>query len=283
MPIVSALVGSLQTSKAVNAQVGAANTGIAGISAAQTAAQSGIGSAVQQGNKVLSDVYGTETSNLSPYLAAGQQGITSLADMLKPGGELTKQFSYSPTDLQDDPGYQFQLQQGSQAIARQAAAQGQSLGGGEKASLAQYSQGLADTTYNNTYNRALTTFQTNRQNTLAPLSTLIGAGQNASGQLQQAGATYAQPTANNLIGGAEYAGNVGLQSQGEIAQLLGQIGAAKAGGSLAQGRIWGPLAGAASGAALGGYTGAGGGGGGFGGALTGGLNSLSGGNYFGGT
>lgn len=277
------MIGGSQVSKAVGAQVGADNTAIGNISGAQQAAQSGITQAVQGGNQVLSNVYGTDTANLSPYLAAGQQGISSLASMLQPGGELTKQFSYSPTDLQNDPGYQFQLQQGSQAIARQGAAQGQSLGGGEKAALSQYSQGLADTTYNNAYNRALTTFQTNRQNTLAPLSTLIGAGQNASGQLQQAGQQYGSQSSNNLLQGAEYSGNVGLQAQGEVAQLLQAIGSAKAGGSLAQGKLWAPIAGAASGAALGGFTGAAGGAGGFGGALTGAGNSLAGGNYFGGT
>lgn len=243
MPIISALVGGIQTSKAVGAQVGADNTAIGNISGAQQAAQSGITQAVQGGNQILSNVYGTDTSNLSPYLQAGQQGISSLASMLQPGGALTQQFSYSPTDLQNDPGYQFQLQQGSQAIGRQAAAQGQSLGGGEKAALSQYSQGLADTTYNNAYNRALTTFQTNRQNTLAPLSTLIGAGQNASGQLQSAGQQYGSQSSSNLLQGAQYSGNVGLQSQSEVAQLLQSIGNAKAGGSLAQGQLASGIAG----------------------------------------
>ncbi len=238
MPIVSAIIGSVQTSKAVGAQTDYLNRGINKIQDATTAAQTGVGNAVQQGNQVLSDVYGNEKSNLDPYLQAGQQGISSLASMLQPGGELTKQFSYNPTDLQNDPGYQFQLQQGGQALARQASAQGQSLGGGEKAALAQYSQGLADTTYNNAYNRALTTFQTNRQNTLQPLSTLINAGQNATGQFNNAAQNYGSLFSNNLIGGAQYSGNLGFQSAGEQAKGLSAIGDAKAGGSLAQGKIW---------------------------------------------
>ncbi len=282
MPIVSALVGSSQASKAVGAQVGAANTAIGVLNGESQAAQGRVGDAVQQGNQVLSNVYGNEKSNLDPYLQAGQQGISSLSSMLQPGGELTRQFSYSPTDLQNDPGYQFQLQQGSQALARQSASQGQSLGGGEKAALAQYSQGLADTTYNNAYNRALTTFQTNRQNTLQPLNTLINAGQNATGQFNNASQNYGSQTSQNLIGGAQYQSNVGLNTQQEVAGLLQNIGAYKAGGSLAQGKLWAPIAGAASGAALGGFTGAAGGAGGFGGALTGAANSLAGGNYFGG-
>lgn len=221
MPLISAIIGSVQTSKAVGAQSNALNQGI-----------SGVQGAVNSGQQALSNSYNTETSNLSPYLSAGQQGISSLASMLQPGGALTQQFT-APTlaQAQATPGYQFQQQQGSQAVQRAAAANGQSLGGGNEAAIAQYTQGLADTTYNNLYNQQLTTFQTNRNNTLQPLNTLISAGQNASGQLNQAAQNYGNTSSS-----------FGLQGAGETAQLLNTLGNDKAAGSIAQGNIWGGLA-----------------------------------------
>ena len=225
-------------SKAVGSQVDAGNQAISTIGNATTAAQTGVNNAVGSANNTLAGVAGAETSNLSPYLAAGQQGITSLASMLQPGGALTQQFSFNPSDLTQDPGYQFQLQQGDQAASRQAAATGNAQSGNLQTALAQYNQGLAGTTFNNAYNRALTTFQTNRQNTLQPLNTLIGAGQNATGQFNSALQNYGNTTGTNDIAGAVYGGNAGINGAKSISDLLLGIGNAKAGGSIAQGNIW---------------------------------------------
>lgn len=159
--------------------------------------------------------------------------------MLQPGGALTKQFSFDPTDLTSDPGYKFQLQQGDQAATRSATAAGQGNSGNLDTALSQYNQGLAGTTFNNAYNRALTTFQTNRQNTLQPLSTLINAGQTATGQYNTAQQNFGNTTSTNDIYGGTYVGNAGINASKSIADLLLGIGNAKAGGSIAQGNIWG--------------------------------------------
>jgi len=261
MSLISDLIGSNQVSKAVNSQVNSLQTGINGINSAVSGAQTGVNTAVGNANDLLGSAYntstgalttgyGAQTQALSPYMQAGAQGVTSLANAFAPGGSLTQQFNYTPSDLQNDPGYQFQLQQGQQAINRNASAKGQNLGGGTLAALSQFNQGLAGTTYNNAYQRALGTFQTNRNNQFQGLSTLAGVGQQAVGQFGQetgqyaqgignAANTFAQGAGNNLIGGATYSGNIGLQGADQTAQLNAAIGNARAGGSLSQGSIWG--------------------------------------------
>jgi hypothetical protein len=198
-------------------------------------------------------VAGAEQSNLNPYLAAGNQGITSLASMLQPGGALTQQFSFAPTTAQlaQTPGYQFELNQGDQAATRAATAAGNGISGNLDTALSQYNQGLAGTTFNNAYNQALTTFQTNRQNTLQPLSTLINAGQNATNQFDTAAQNFGNLTSANTIGGSVYQGNAGLNNATSVAQLLQSKGFSDAAAAIGQGNIWGNLAGGSFGSALG--------------------------------
>ena len=72
--------------------------------------------------------------------------------------------AFSPptgVDEQNDPGYQFRIDQGNKAIQSSAAARGTLLTGGTLKALAGYSQGLASNEYGNVFNRAL---QTNQQN-----------------------------------------------------------------------------------------------------------------------
>jgi len=57
--------------------------------------------------------------------------------------------------LQQDPGYQFRLQQGMKALQQQGAAGGQMFSGGQLKAAQQYGQGLASQEYDAAYNRAL--------------------------------------------------------------------------------------------------------------------------------
>lgn len=146
---------------------------------------------------LLAALYSGQMGMLNPYQAAGTQGITSLANMLQPGGELTQQFSFNPSDLENDPGYQFQLAQGQKALNASAAARGALVSGGALKAMSNYNQGLAGTSFQNAYNRALTTFQTNRSNTLQGLNMLIGAGQTANAEALQAGEFYGGTQSQN--------------------------------------------------------------------------------------
>ena len=79
-------------------------------------------------NDTLSKYYQSNMALLAPYLTAGAGAEGELATDLAPGGQLNSQ----PTAAQimaQDPGYQFRLQQGQQALERSAAAKGGASGG----------------------------------------------------------------------------------------------------------------------------------------------------------
>lgn len=146
-------------------------------------------------------------------------------------GSLLKPFGQTftaPTAVteQNDPGYQFRLQQGQQALQNSAAARGGLLSGGTAKALADYNQNAASGEYGNVYNRALNTFgtnynqyvndQTNQFNRLAAIS---GIGQTTANDLNLSGLNTAGLVNNTL-----------LTSGGQIGQQLNNAGAATASG-----------------------------------------------------
>ncbi len=160
---------------------------------------------------------------------AGGVGASPYATLTSPN--FTDQWNTpftAPTQQQAaaTPGYQFQFQQGQQALENSAAAQGNLLSGSTLKGLEQYGQGLADSNYGNVYNRALGQYQQNynifnqNQNTqYNRLASLAGLGQTTAGQLNSAGQSAAGNNANILLGSA-----------GQIGQNINNAGAATASG-----------------------------------------------------
>lgn len=70
-----------------------------------------------------------------------------------------QQYAFTPPSGQDvlnqDPGYQFRVQQGQQQLDRQAAGKGQLLSGGQLKGAARFSQDLASQEYQAAYSRSL--------------------------------------------------------------------------------------------------------------------------------
>lgn len=205
--------------------------GLFGGNASEEAAQQYI-AALQKAQGQLTSTENTGLQQLQPYEQAGQTGITELQSLLgTPGSGLltpwTQTFT-APTAAQAaaTPGYQFQLQQGENAMQNSAAAQGGLLSGRTMADLNNYAQGVASTNYQNTFNNALTeyqsaynTFLNNQNNTY---SRLMGLGQQGLG---------AANSATNLISG------IG----GDIASLYGQEGAAQAQGTIGAANAYGSI------------------------------------------
>lgn len=181
----------------------------------------------------------TQQQNLAPWLQTGQQSLGKLSELLGLGGDknaadygqLAKgwqgQFQ-APTAEQarQTPGYQFTLGQGEQAIQNSAAARGGLLSGNTAQSLEQFGQGLADTTYQQTYNNAFNQylqgyneFQQNQANLFNRYGGVAGVGQQAATTLGQQG----QAAAGNVS-------NINLTSGGQIGQSLQNAGAATASG-----------------------------------------------------
>ncbi len=122
---------------------------------------------------------------------------------------LVKPFSLS--DFQQSPAYQFNLQQGQQAIDKAANARGNLYAPQTLQDLSKYSQGVASNEFQNAYSN----YNQNQQNLWNRLSSLSGQGQNAAAGIGALGAQTAGQIGQNTIG----AGN---------AQAAGQIGQANA-------------------------------------------------------
>lgn len=142
----------------------------------------------------------------------------------------------APTNVTEanDPGYQFRLNQGMQALQNSAAARGGLLSGGTAKQLEQYGQDYASNEYGNVYNRALgeyqqnyNIFQQNQANQFNRLASLAGLGQVTAGQLSGAG----QSAAGNV-------GNILLTAGGQMGQNINNAGAARASGYVGGANAW---------------------------------------------
>jgi len=192
----------------------------------------------QDALKFQEQQWNTQQQNEAPWLHAGQGAITNLSSLLDSGAfaPWTQQFQ-APTAAQaaQTPGYQFQLQQGEQALQNSAAAAGGALSTGTLKNIENYGQGLASTNYQQTYNNALqqyqqsyNQFQQNQANLFNRYASLAGLGQTAAGQLGSEGQAAAGNVANiNLTSG----GQIGLQlNNAAAATASGYVGAANAAG-----------------------------------------------------
>ena len=174
----------------------------------------------------INHLTGTANTNLGTYgsLMSGFPGGNFQAPTLQ--------------QAENTPGYQFALQQGQKALQASAAANGSLLTGGTLNALDSYSQGLADTNYNNIYNQALQGYQTNyntwanqQANEYNRLAAMSGTGQTAAQQLGALGSTTAGQIGNTL---SNTAGQIGQQMNNAGAAIAsGYTGAANAyGGAL---------------------------------------------------
>jgi hypothetical protein len=129
-----------------------------------------------------------------------------------------QEFSFTGKDLASDPGYQFGLNQGTQGIERGQAARGNFLSGAAMKELDRFNQDYAGTKFNEGFNRASSTWNTNRsaydtnRNTI--YSFLTGQstmGQNSAAQVGTNNQQTANAIGNNLMG----AGNA--QAAGQVA------------------------------------------------------------------
>ena len=175
--------------------------------AAQTAAQTQANAANYAAN-LQQQQFATNQANLSPYMSIGTAALPQLLQSLGyqgqygANGNLTglsgQGFQFNPSNLAQTPGYQFTLQQGLNAVNNATSATGQTGSGAQAKGLANYATGLAQNTYNQQYQNALTTYQQNA----STLGNLLSTGQNAAAGLGSMGMQNAQSVGNTLQGGA---------------------------------------------------------------------------------
>jgi hypothetical protein len=187
-------------------------------------------------------VYGaTDEANalLNPYMDAGAQSLTRLGDLANGPG-----FEFS----EDDPSYQWRLQQGQQALERSAAARG-GMGGGTLKAMTRYAQGAASQEYQAAFDR----FRSDRGDRALMLSNVAGMGLDASGQAGRNTINAGMYAGDAGMRGAEYAGNAQMWSAGEQGrnemwatngQADARMGAgnARAAEGIAKGNAWAGIA-----------------------------------------
>lgn len=227
--------------------------------------------------------------NLKPYMTAGQAGINPYINALgysidsnwglhtDPNNPLQQQFSYgafnaptyTPTaaftapsaqQAEASPGYQFTLNQGLKATQNSAAARGLGTSGAALKGASSYATGLADSTYNDVYNRALNAYNSNvsannsnyttqfngalqgynaNYNTASNvfntnynsaagnanrLATLVGSGQNAAATNGSLGAQAASGIGNTLTSGANATASGIVGSANAISGSINSLG-----------------------------------------------------------
>ena len=179
----------------------AANKYIGGLDQAASLYKESAGQARQD----IQGMYNTARQGLQPYAQAGNKALNQY------GSYLYGDPSQAQQRLEQTPGYQWSLSQGSEAVNRAMAGQGYNLSGNRAIALQEYGQGLASQTY---------------QNQLDNLYKLSSQGQNAAGNLANLASSTGANLANVQTGlGTALSGLASERGQVAGAEAAGQYGA----------------------------------------------------------
>lgn len=180
--IASAAIGSSAASDAANAQTQAA----------------------QDAQQTQLQMYNQTRQDLSPYLSTGTSALNQLSSLFGLGtngsagtGPTNATAGKTLSALQNYPGYQFQFNQGLQALDRSAASRGLLLSGAQVKDAQTYGQGVAQSSALQPY--------------LNTLTGLASTGENAGALTGNAATTAGQGIASSQLaaGQAQAAGTVG--------------------------------------------------------------------------
>lgn len=149
--------------------------------------------AAQTASNTQLSMFNQDQADLAPYMALGQTGNNMLTSQI---GNLTTPINMNEANLEQTPGYQFNLTQGLKATQNSAAARGLGMSGAALKGASTYATGLADSTYQNQFNNANTN-QTNAYNRLMGLTQI---GQASAAGVGAAGIATGNSIASNTIG-----------------------------------------------------------------------------------
>lgn len=165
-----------------------------------------------------------QNAQQQPWVRAGTNALRQMNAGLQQGGQFASYPKFQAPTLSNDPGYQWRLQQGVNALDASAAGSGSFGSGNLGVALQNYGQGLGSQEYGAAYNRAVGEYNmgygqnTDLYNRLAGLS---GTGQSTAAGLGAMGmntatqmGNYNMQGANALAAGQMYgvqAQNAGIQ------------------------------------------------------------------------
>lgn len=159
---------------------------------------------------IYQQMYNQARADQMPFMQLGQRTAPYYGGILGIPG-------YDRVDpsqaLRETPGYQFTLNQGTDALSRYAAARGLSMSPATMKAIQSFGQGTADQTYNSYMNR---------------LAGNLNLGQGAAGQTGAFGMNAAQGMGNAYMTEGEAQANAilaqGLQRQSGFGSLMGGLG-----------------------------------------------------------
>ena len=164
----SAVVGAYSSSQASKAQAKSAQQGMA--------AEERIAAENRELQRELAE---QQREDFAPWRDIGQKALDQIWSGVQSG-----EFEVGDIDVTKDPGYQFRMDQGIEALDKSAAARGRLLSGAQQKGLTDYAQGVASQEYANAYAREANE-KARRYNMLSSLSS--GGQASAAGQAQATG------------------------------------------------------------------------------------------------
>lgn len=189
---------------------------VGGIGAAGSIGSALIGSNASKSaaNKISNadqQAIGTIQSNNAPFNQAGAISITQLLAGLQNGtfgpGSIAPFSAPTAQQAENTPGFQFQEQQGDKGILQAQAASGGAFNVGTTKALDSYNQGLASTSYGNTFSQALQTYNAQLTGQQQAFNQLFQPAQLGAQTTQNTNTSISQLLQN--MGGAQAAGTVG--------------------------------------------------------------------------
>lgn len=227
--VAAAVIGS--------AVVGAAGSAIAGSEAASATTAASNASIAEQ-NQALNQ----QATLSAPYRALGKGAIPQLQALLGIGGDSSSALKA----LQQTPGYQFSLDQGTRATKNAAASSGMLLSGNTLEGLDQFSQGLAQNTYQQSVGNLENVVGMGQAAAAGQAANIGNAAGNISNTLTNQGNTLAGIDANTIAGITKAAGGatdqyITLQTLNALNDPYSGFGSgANANGALAGAGFGGP-------------------------------------------
>jgi hypothetical protein len=180
VPIASKIIGGIIGSKSAS-------------KAARAAEQ-----AKQEAMALNKGVYDQAQANQQPYQQAGARGLAALVEQADQNAT-----GPTPAQVMAEPGYQFGLERGRDAVETSAAARGGLYSGANLEALQKFGTDYASTKYDQAYNRQ----RTDRNDATARYGALTGFGQRANDAVQGAGDSYAGRSTNIITGNGAAQGN----------------------------------------------------------------------------
>lgn len=145
--------------------------------------------AANEANDLHRSIYEQQRGDTAKYREMGNKAVDSMQDP-------SFQRDFTMADYEQDPGYQFRLDEGRKALEASAAARGSMGSGRTLKELTRYTQGVASDEYNNAYNR----FNANADRRFNRLASMAGTGQTAIGQVGQGGMNMGNQIGGNMVG-----------------------------------------------------------------------------------